>query len=201
MKKENINLIVLYGVSGVGKSSIALHYSYSKGIKNIIGTDYIREIQRMYESPLRNPFLFKVTHNSCDLLNDSSPEGVINGFEKHVESVTPGIIRIIEKYIKDGNDAVIEGVHFNSKTLKIIKKIKGVSIHPILLTLPDGKSLQKRISHKLKSRKSGEKKDWMQNFTKLQLIQDYLIKDAKENNILVIENQKKEETLYKLSSF
>ena len=86
-----MTLHVIYGIACAGKSTTALRYAGDNGIRTVVSTDYLREIQRLYVPADRCPVLAKVSHTAWELSGDPTPEGVIAGFTRHAEAVFPAV--------------------------------------------------------------------------------------------------------------
>ena len=72
-----MTLHVIYGIACAGKSTTALRYAGDNGIRTVVSTDYLREVQRLYVPADRCPVLAKVSHTAWELSGDPTPEGVI----------------------------------------------------------------------------------------------------------------------------
>lgn len=197
MHNDRPVITIIYGIPSVGKSSVAIKYAAKKRIKTVISTDYLREIQRLYSTKEKSPFLFTVSHKACDLLETIDIPLVVEGFQKHVDAVYPAIEAVIKKLSIDGYDAIVEGVHFDSRVFRKLASLD-VIINPLLLAIESKGELEKRISFKLKDRRGGEDKKWKDNIDRIMKIQEYLVRDAKDTHIETHTNMTIDETISKL---
>ena len=86
-----MTLHVIYGIACAGKSTTALQYASNNGIRTVISTDYLREVQRLYVPANESPALAKVSHTAWELTYDPTPSGIIAGFTSHAEAVFPAV--------------------------------------------------------------------------------------------------------------
>jgi hypothetical protein len=108
-----MTLHVIYGIACAGKSITALRYASDNGIRTVISTDYLREVQKLYVPADQAPALAKVSHTAWELTGDPTPSGIIAGFTRHAEAVFPAVQAVAIKLARDGLDAVIEGSCFH----------------------------------------------------------------------------------------
>jgi len=176
---------VIYGIACAGKSTTALRYASENSIRTVIGTDYLREVQRLYVPADRSPTLAKVSHTAWELSGDSSPDGIITGFTSHAEAVFPAIEAVAVKLARDGLNAVIEGSHFHGALITRLRQhAPDITIRPVLLTVGSLPQLLDHITAKEHQRAPGaEPRNWRANAEILMTIQDFLMADAARHAI------------------
>lgn len=180
-----MTLHVIYGIACAGKSTTALRYAGDNGIRTVVSTDYLREIQRLYVPADRCPVLAKVSHTAWELSGDPTPEGVIAGFTRHAEAVFPAVEAVAVKLARDGLDAVIEGSHFHGALItRLVHLDLELTVRPVLLTVESLPQLLAHIAGKERQRAPGaEPRNWQENARVLMTIQDFLISDAARHSI------------------
>jgi 2-phosphoglycerate kinase len=62
-----MTLHVIYGIACAGKSTTALRLAADNGVRTIVSTDYLREVQRLYVPAAQSPVLAKVSHTAWEL--------------------------------------------------------------------------------------------------------------------------------------
>ena len=117
-----VTLHVIYGIACAGKSTTALRYASDNGIRTVISTDYLREVQRLYVPADRSPVLAKVSHTAWELSGDPTPGGIIAGFTSHADAVFPAVEAVAAKLARDGLDAVIEGSCFHGALITRLRQ-------------------------------------------------------------------------------
>jgi 2-phosphoglycerate kinase len=180
-----MTLHVIYGIACAGKSTLALRYAGDHGIRTVISTDYLREVQRLYVTAEQLPVLAKVSHTAWELSGNRTPRGIIAGFTSHAEAVFPAVEAVAAKLARDGLDAVIEGCHFHGALItRLFQLDQAVTIQPRLLTVGSFQQLLCHITGKEHQRAPGSAhRDWQANAAALMTIQDFLIDDAARHAI------------------
>lgn len=189
MASRKVKLHVFYGIPCVGKSTTAVHFAYEQGIRTIIHTDYVRELQRSFLPAEQVPVLAKLTHTAWDLYGPPTRANIETGFVEHVRVVAAGVNTIAKKLVSDGFDAVLEGVHFNSAVIEELRATNiGAEITATLLTVGTAEELLKRVEAKGASRAQGApQKLWRENMQTMLTIQEFLIRDARSHGTRVVE--------------
>jgi 2-phosphoglycerate kinase len=180
-----MTLHVIYGIACAGKSTAALRFASDNGIRTVVSTDYLREVQRVYVPAAQSPALAKVSHTAWELSGDLTPGGVIAGFTSHAEAVFPAVQAVAAKLARDGLDAVIEGSHFHGGLITRLRQHAGdAAVRPVLVTVESLPQLLEHITDKERQRAPGaEPRDWRANARVLMTIQDFLISDAARHAI------------------
>ena len=180
-----VTLHVIYGIACAGKSTTALRYASDNGIRTVISTDYLREVQRLYVPAGQSPVLAKVSHTAWQLSGDPTPGGIIAGFTSHADAVFPAVEAVAAKLARDGLDAVIEGSCFHGALITRLRQHPAeATVRPVLLTVESLPQLLDHITEKEQQRAPGsETRNWRANARVLMTIQDFLIADAARHAI------------------
>jgi 2-phosphoglycerate kinase len=180
-----MTLHVIYGIACAGKSTTALRLAADNGVRTIVSTDYLREVQRLYVPAAQSPVLAKVSHTAWELSGDPTPGGIIAGFTSHAEAVFPAVEAVAAKLTRDGLDAVIEGSPFHGALITRLRQhCQDAAVHPVLVTVDSLPQLLDHITDKEQQRAPGaEPRGWRANAGVLMTIQDFLISDAARHAI------------------
>jgi 2-phosphoglycerate kinase len=176
---------VIYGIACAGKSTTALRLAADNGVRTIISTDYLREVQRLYVPAAQSPVLAKVSHTAWELSGDPTPGGIIAGFTSHAEAVFPAVEAVAAKLTRDGLDAVIEGSPFHGALITRLRQhCQDAAVRPVLVTVDSLPQLLDHITGKERRRAPrAEPRGWRANAGVLMTIQDFLISDAARHAI------------------
>ena len=106
-------VVLIGGVTGVGKSTLATQLGSRLGITRVVATDQVRQVVRAFFS---REFLPAVHHSSFDVVRGLPELGdgesaTIAGFVRQVEDIAPGIEALVERAVSERGRIVIEGVH------------------------------------------------------------------------------------------
>ncbi|MFX0094789.1 MAG: 2-phosphoglycerate kinase, partial [Candidatus Hodarchaeota archaeon] len=191
IRKEKLGIVVLIGgVTGIGKSTIAKELSYRLGIHNTIGTDSIREVMRKTVSREVAPEL----HESSFLAQkhvEAPPviDRLILGFERQCFMVSVGINGIIERSKKEGINGVLEGIHIIPGYFKT-----DLGVFPYILQLTDIEAHKERI-YSRSDESRGPPERYLRHIDSITSIQRYIQNQAKAHDVPVIENIDAEKTI------
>ena len=190
-------IILIGGASGVGTSSMAFELANRLRLKNIIGTDMIREVMRKIVSKELSPVIHKSSFDAHESIRNPSirVDSVIEGFINHVDVVNVGIEAIIERSVKEGISTIIEGVHvvpgFIRKDL-----MDDNNIIVFTLIVGDEESHKQRFYSRCRQpwvKRSLER--YMDNFDTIRKTQSFLIEQAKIHDSHIIDNVDINETI------
>ncbi|MDP3065980.1 MAG: 3H domain-containing protein [Methanobacteriaceae archaeon] len=184
-------VILIGSASGIGKSTISSELAKELGIKHLIETDFIREIVRGIIGPDYAPALHKSSFDAYITIRDKhrydgNSEALISaGFEEHASFVIPAIEKVIKRAVDDFDDVVIEGVHLVPGFLDIKKFPEEASIHFFILTADENIHKERFVKRAMKIKRGGKHLEY---FKENRIINDYLVKQAKEHHVPVINN-------------
>ncbi|WP_209625565.1 3H domain-containing protein [Methanobacterium petrolearium] len=190
-------VILIGSSSGIGKSTIASELAKELGIKHLIETDFIREIVRGIIGPDYAPALHKSSFDAYVTLKnkqryDGNTANLISaGFEEHASFVIPAIEKVIKRAVDDYDDLVIEGVHLVPGLLDVEKFKKDASIHFFVLTADEEVHKERFVKRAMKIKRGGKHLEY---FKENRIINNYLVKQALENRVPVINNITIEDT-------
>ncbi len=196
-------VILVGSASGIGKSTIASELAKTLGITHTIETDFIREIVRGIIGPEYAPALHKSSYDAYVTLRDKNRfegngEGLISaGFEEHASFVIPAIEKVITRAVNDADDVVIEGVHLVPGLINIDKFKDDAYIYFFVLTT-DEEIHKERFVKRAMAIKRGSKH--LEYFKENRIINNYLVKQAVEHNIPVINNLDVDNTIKRMLS-
>jgi len=95
-------LVLIGGVTGVGKSTIATQLANKSGINRIISTDAIREVMRVLSED-------EALHRSS--FSKGETGDAVLDWEDTCRAVEPGVKATIDRARREGIDLILEGVH------------------------------------------------------------------------------------------
>ncbi|MHA2251192.1 MAG: hypothetical protein ACXAD7_12585 [Candidatus Kariarchaeaceae archaeon] len=192
-------VILLGGVTGIGKSTIAQLFAKRLGVKSVMGTDLIREVLRVTISSDLMPTLHTSSYIAYNQLDTSFLPALsepIVGFEEQARSVIVGVEAAIEQTIKDNEILIIEGVHLIPGLIR--KKItKNQGTIAFQLVLNDEEAHHSRLRRR-ESKLQNRGTHYSKYFDEIREIQSYLIEQASNNNIPIIDVDNDQKALLKI---
>ena len=186
-RRKKVPLVVLLGgVTGVGKSTIAKELAFRLSIRTIIGTDTVREVMRKIIARELLPDL----HTSSFLAwRELKANSLIEGFESQVRHVSVGVKAVLGRVQREGLNAIIEGIHLIPGFVET-----GENTFMYILTVSDRKILEAHFYER--SRYSKRPADYyIEHIDEILWLQEYIVRKAKEHGIKIIENVELEKTV------
>lgn len=192
-------VILLGGVTGIGKSTIAQQLGSNFGIRAIMGTDLIREVLRVTISRNLMPTLHESSyraHRSLDTSFLPATSRAVLGFETQARQVTVGIESAIEQAIQDNEILIIEGVHLIPGIIKQ-KIIDNKAVAFFMLTLQNEDIHISRLKNR-EAKVESRSENYLKYIINMRKIQDYLMEQANKNNVKIIDIENDEKALLEI---
>lgn len=190
-RSEDPLIILIGGASGIGTSSISFELANKLGIKNMLSTDMIREVMRKIVSKELCPTLFESSYTAAESLSTPAPpefDKTLLGFKDHVNTVSVGLTGVIERAIKEGISIVIEGVHIVPGFIDE-ELLKRNNVHMFVLSLSDEEIHKSRFYSRCRQLWARRPlKRYLKHFNDIRKTHDYIIGEAKNHDVCVIEN-------------
>lgn len=186
-----MNIIVISGATGVGTTSIASGIAQREGIIYIVGTDTLREAARKLVIPQISPYLHKSTYLAGKSRNyESKPElikieNIIKGFKAQSAAVKVCIDGVVQRYIKEGSLAVVEGINALPGGYKEL--IDEGICRQVLIDLEEESLHIERIRKRME-KYPNRGNDYLKNIKEIRWIRDYLLRKAEDNKIPILNN-------------
>ncbi|WP_340104681.1 AAA family ATPase [Rhodohalobacter sp. 8-1] len=181
-------VILIGGVAGVGKSTVAAELADRLGIQRVIDTDEVREIMRYTLPEDLLPELHKSSFDAGEVVaGPDIKKNVLVGFSRQARMVNRGVRAYIERVAKEGIKTIFNGVHLVPGLMEIEQNNKPAEHFTYLLTLKDEQNHIRRFHSRAEHsyRKANRYTEKMKN---IGIIQEYAIERAEESGTTMIEN-------------
>lgn len=193
-------VILIGSASGIGKSTIAAELAKALNIKHLIESDFIRAVVRGIIGKEYAPALHSSSYDAYKHLRnknryESYDELVSAGFDEHASSVIPGLEKIIQRAITDFDDIIIEGVHLVPGLIDIDQFREYANIYFFVLSSDEESHKERFVKRAVQIHRGGKQLDF---FRENRIIHDHLLKQAKANDVNVIEAEAIDKTLDKI---
>jgi len=166
------NKIFIYGVPGSGKTTFSLDLK-EKMDRPLVEGDNLRTLAQKDKTREEDPFAYMGITGAFRKFGGLTEENVIKGLKAVRNNMAPYIQEEIEKY---PNELILECAFLDPEHLINKGKI-------ILLTKKDEESHRKQFfAHREENEKS------LEHFKAARIIQNYLVKEAKEYNVEIVDN-------------
>jgi 2-phosphoglycerate kinase len=188
-------VVLLGGVTGVGKSTIATQLANRLGITRVVATDQIRQVVRAFFSrefmPAVHHSSFDVAHQGATLEGDG--QGTVEGFLRQVEDIAPGIDAVVERAVSEGSRIVIEGVHLLPDVLSTELRERAITVQGLLAVRDEQAHRTHFYMRGLQVPRPPER--YLEAFDRIRSLQDYLVERAEAAGVPTIDEGGLEPTL------
>jgi 2-phosphoglycerate kinase len=189
-------IVLLGGVTGVGKSTVATQLANRLGITRVIATDQVRQVVRAFFS---HDFMPAVHHSSFDVgqavegLAVGGREATVAGFLRQVEDIAPGIEALMERAVAEGTPMVVEGVHLLPEIPDERLRSRAIVAHALLAVRDEQAHRGHFHMRALQAARPPER--YLDAFERIRLLQGHLIERAEAAGVPVIDEGGLEPTL------
>jgi 2-phosphoglycerate kinase len=181
-------ILLIGGVTGTGKSTVATEVAHRLGINRVTCTDVVRQTMRAFFDEQEMPSIHRSSFEA------SPGEPLLSAFLEQCKQVLIAVEAAVERAIYEGWSTVVEGVH----------------VVPGLLTVPAGDAtvvecvlaiddLETHANHFwIRDAASGGErpvKKYLDRIDDIRLLQQYVVERARESGVPVFESSKVDETV------
>lgn len=188
--KEKPKLVLIGGCTGTGKSTFGMSVALDQGILKCISTDTIRGVMRSFIPKNISPALHRSSYEHGNHSDDP-----VNSWYETVRVLEDSVEGLVVDAIARKQGLVLEGVGVNpsKKLIKIWEEAGGVATGCLLTITNEEKhksmlTTRGLLAGKL-SKQSLKDQEKIDNFDRIQKIQDEMIKLAKEAQWTLIEQK------------
>jgi 2-phosphoglycerate kinase len=180
-------VVLVGGVTGVGKSTIATQLASRLGITRVVATDQVRQVVRAFFS---HDFMPAVHHSSFDVAKALEAFGdgdraTVAGFLRQVDDIAPGIDALVQRAVEERGRIVIEGVHLLPEVPSATLCEQAVTARALLAVADE--QAHRAHFHMRGSESPRPPQRYLEAFDRIRTLQDYLIDRAQEAGIAVID--------------
>lgn len=164
--------IFIYGVPGSGKTTFSLDLKEKMNYSFVEG-DTLRVLAQKDKTREEDPFAYMGTSGAFRKFGDLTEENVIKGLKAVRKNMVPFIQAEIEKY---PDELILECAFLDPE--QVVSKGKII----LLTKIDEGGHRKQFFAHREENEKS------LEHFKAARIIQDFLIGEAKNYNVEIVEN-------------
>jgi len=199
VKRSRTPLVILIGgATGTGKSTLAMELAYRLGVVWVTNTDLIRETMRTVLSAEIVPGLhdhsFRGMFLGGQVLSDPR-ERVLAGFHQQAAQVGVGVRAVIRRAIMENTHIIIEGTHLTPPFRQYVPPDTEANVAAFLLAVPDEVRHQKRFPDREAKEPRRAASTYLDAFQSVRWIHEDLLRMAKDEEAVVLPNDKLGKTL------
>lgn len=196
-------IILLGGITGTGKSTVATEMAYRLNVVRTQSTDMVREIARGYLAPAQVPTLafssFEawkgLPFNRPLLSQKPSDSQLIVGFESQFEVVRKGLEATIARAAKERLDLIVDGIHVLPSRLDLEAVELDAVVVSATLVIATKEILGQRLKGRGLEQPGRAASRYLQHLEEIWKLQSYLIGLAEQGDIPLIFNWVIEDTI------
>ncbi len=192
-------IILIGGTNGSGKSSIGSELAHRLDIVRTQSTDMLREVMRLLAPARLVPTLHTSSFDAYTRMPSVSEtyksEEMIHGYLTQSSQVAVGVEGVLNRTCNEQVSLILEGVHLHPQIMDQIVRETNAVVVPVLLTVLRPKRLQKRLVGRGQVISSRRSSRYLENFNKIWDLQTFLISQADDYKISIINNEDEDETI------
>ncbi len=180
-------VVLIGGVTGVGKSTVATQLATRLGVTRVIATDQLRQVVRAFFS---RDFMPAVHHSSFDVASalrtySGDESGTVAGFLRQAHDLAPGIDALVQRAVSEGTPIVLEGVHLLPEIPDPALRKQAIDVR-VLLTVSDANAHRAHLHARGAITPRGADR-YLEAFERIRVLQDYLTERAEQEGIPIID--------------
>jgi 2-phosphoglycerate kinase len=188
-KLDHPLLVLIGGVTGVGKSTVATQLASRLGITRVIATDQLRQVVRAFFS---HDFMPSVHHSSFNVASALSAyaddaSGTIAGFLRQAHDLAPGIDALVHRAAAEVTPLVLEGVHLLPEIPDRRLRTQVIDVQ-VLLAVRDEQAHRAHF-HMRGMQTPRAPGRYLDALDRIRVLQDYLIERAEDAGIPIIDEE------------
>ena len=200
---RTVPLIVLIGgATGVGKSTIATTAASRLGIVRIVSSDAIREVMRGIFTREMMPSIHASSFDVAEHLREppaGDADPVIAGFRRQVQAVSVGITQLVRRAVVEGTDLIIEGAHVLPGFVQLPSRSEAI-VASMVVTVDDEQIHRSHfVARSQDTRAQRQNRNYLDYFSQIRLIQDYLRSLAIEHGVPVVPSYSLDATIARVT--
>ncbi|MGH9280323.1 MAG: hypothetical protein ACRD12_19765 [Acidimicrobiales bacterium] len=191
-------IILLGGVTGVGKSTIATMLASRLGITRVIPTDAIREVMRSMLTPGLFPTLHTSVFDVGRIVRTPLPRSAdptIIGFREQTAAVTVGIEALIQRAVEEGTDLIVEGAHVVPGFLSLDHFAGKALAVELVVTVDEEEAHRSHFLRRARETRNRPPERYLENFDNIRKLQRYVRSLALQHGIPTVPSYSLDATL------
>ncbi|MEK7217228.1 MAG: hypothetical protein AAB289_16715 [Chloroflexota bacterium] len=175
--------LVLFGVAGVGKSTVARHCSLEWPAKRCVDVATVREVLRS-----NHPELELSTYDVWKLAGEEPTiANLVRGFDIYTSVLWPTLWQVLHRSAADGSTLVLEGAMMSPAKVCEFNE-PGLRLHPRMLFMTDADAHLQRLRGSVPEGSAIQLR-LVESFPLVRALQDHLAQLSRCYDVPIIENR------------
>ncbi len=186
--KDPPKLILISGGPGTGKSTFGMKQALSFGILKCISTDTVRAVMRSYVPESISPPLHRSSYAKS---TDDGSDDPVKSWIETCKVLESSVDTLVEDSIDRGVSLVLEGVSIypSRKWIDKFTAAGGTACGVLLVVSKEETHKNLLLKRGFMTGNTGAEEKKLKSFDRIRLIQDEMIRSAKESGWLIIEQR------------
>lgn len=201
MRSNRPLLLLITGVPGSGKSTIAVEVANRLEIVRTQSTDMLREVMRTMIPQRLIPVLHTSSFKAWEALpaygyqRTNSEQAVADGYLAQAEILSVGCEAVLNRALRERVSMILEGVHVHPSLVEKLPRGTDAIVVPIMLVVLKPDVLRERFNARGEEAPDRRAERYLQHFDAIWRMQTFLLDEANRWKVPVISNSDTEKAV------
>lgn len=195
-------LLLIGGITGAGKSTLATELAYRLGVVRTQSTDIMREIIRtmlpehLYPTLAFSSFeAWRGLPSIAGTKPDSGGGRVVDGFLNQFAAVRVALEATLRRAVTERRDLIVEGVHVLPARLPLKRMGKQALVVPMVLARVGRKTLRCQLEYRARREPGRSAERYLASLDEIVELQSFLLAEADRVDVAILDEEEIEETV------
>ncbi len=197
--RNEIPLIILIGgVPGSGKSTIATELASRLSIVRTQSTDMLREVMRALIPKRVSPSLHESSFNAgkaqfrSSIRKTKNLDTLLSGYQMQSDMVAVACEAVLNRAVNERVSLILEGVHMRPDLFRRLDKVTDAVVVPVILAVLQQKRLRQNIRERAGEKRAAKR--YLNHFDEIWQLQTAILSDADAADIEIVDSMDIDET-------
>lgn len=201
MRSNRPLLLLITGVPGSGKSTIAVEVANRLEIVRTQSTDMLREVMRTMIPQRLIPVLHTSSFKAWEVLpahgyqRTDPDQAVADGYLAQADLLSIGCEAVLNRALRERVSMILEGVHVHPSLVEKLPRDTDAIVVPIMLAVLKPDALRERFSARGEQAPDRRADRYLQHFDAIWRMQTFLLSEADHWKVSIISNSDTEKTV------